>query len=146
MALRPDGRWISVDAVAGQFFLMETVFEEHPLSVAERWEHIVQTAPWAARKPIYASFDDEFRLVYETGTINETFAAVDFAILRWHFFKMLLGMNVNLPHVNTHEMDVSGLWHRRLADRFDQLSDDFLEHEDQSSAALDLSIKHDWLH
>lgn len=139
------GALTSVDDVMYSFLVMETVFDEHPDTVAERWEAVACDLHWAASRPLYQSFDEELQKVYETGDAVATFAAVEFCMLRWRFFAILDSLDVNMTHVNMHEMDVTSVWHKKLGDRYDQIEDGYIDDDKYVGPVLPAKVKHTWL-
>lgn len=143
--LNPNGSLITLDQMADIFYQLQEVYDEHPESIAERWEAVSIELPWAASKPIYADFTAELKDVYENGDGVRTFAAFEFVTLRWRYFGLLDSNDVNMRHVNLYEMEAMSLWQRRLGDKVDQTDEGYIDNEKYVKEVVPAVVKHSWL-
>lgn len=108
---------LPLDVMESDFVRTAVVYPEDDMPVYERWMRILEFFPAIRGKHLYEDVSTVLDDVYHNGSGPVVAAAIDFVLLRWHFFDMLKANGIGRTHYNDYEIEAAQVWRDKLIDR-----------------------------
>lgn len=108
---------LPIDLMESDFLRTAIIYPEDEMPVYERWMRILEFFPAIRGKHLYEDVNAILDDVYRNGTGQVVGAAIDFVLLRWHFFDMLKANDIGRTHINDYEIEAAQVWRDKFIDR-----------------------------